>query len=70
MSLQFRDQGAPFDPLSTPAPDLDADILDRPIGGLGLYLIRQIAEEMHYQRVDDCNLLRVTLRTTPPEPSA
>ena len=62
LSLQFRDQGAPFDPLSTPAPDLDADILDRPIGGLGLYLIRQIAESTHYQRVDDCNLLRVTLR--------
>ena len=62
LSLQFRDQGAPFDPLSTPAPDLDADILDRPIGGLGLYLIRQIAESMHYERVDDCNLLRVSLR--------
>lgn len=67
LSLQFRDQGAPFDPLSTPAPDLDADILDRPIGGLGLYLIRQIAEEMHYQRVDDCNLLHVSLRITPSE---
>ena len=62
LSLQFRDQGAPFDPLSTPAPDLDADILDRPIGGLGLYLIRQIAESMHYERIDDCNLLRVSLR--------
>ena len=67
LSLQFRDQGAPFDPLSTPAPDLDADILDRPIGGLGLYLIRQIAEEMQYQRADDCNLLHVSLRITPPE---
>ena len=60
--LRFRDQGTQFDPLSAQTPDLEADILDRPIGGLGLYLIRQIAESMHYERVDDCNLLRVSLR--------
>lgn len=69
LSLDFRDEGAPFDPLSTEAPDLDADIMDRPIGGLGLYLIRQIAEETHYRRVDDANLLRVTLRIPQAESS-
>ena len=62
LTLEFRDEGAPFDPLSTEAPDLDVDIMDRKIGGLGLYLIRQIAEETHYRRVDDANLLRVSLR--------
>ena len=62
LTLDFRDEGAPFDPLSTEAPDLDVDIMDRKIGGLGLYLIRQIAEETHYRRVDDANLLRVSLR--------
>lgn len=62
LTLEFRDEGAPFDPLSTAPPDLEADIMDRPIGGLGLYLIRQIAEETHYRRVDDANLLRVSLR--------
>lgn len=67
LTLEFRDQGEPFDPLSAPLPDLDADIMDRPIGGLGLYLIRQIAESTHYQRIGDHNLLQVTLRTTSPE---
>ena len=67
LTLRFRDQGAPFDPLSAQTPDLEADILDRPIGGLGLYLIRQIAESMHYERIDDCNLLRVSLRVPAPE---
>ena len=67
LTLEFRDEGAPFDPLSTPPPDLEADIMDRPIGGLGLYLIRQIAEETHYRRVDDANLLRVRLRIATPE---
>ena len=62
LTLEFRDEGAPFDPLSAAPPDLEADIMDRPIGGLGLYLIRQIAEETHYRRVDDANLLRVSLR--------
>lgn len=67
LTLEFRDEGAPFDPLSATSPDLEADIMDRPIGGLGLYLIRQIAEETHYRRVDDANLLRVSLRIPTPE---
>ena len=67
LTLEFRDEGAPFDPLSAADPDLDADIMDRPLGGLGLYLIRQIAEETHYRRVDDANLLRVRLRIATPE---
>jgi serine/threonine-protein kinase RsbW len=67
LTLEFRDEGAPFDPLSAALPDLEADIMDRPIGGLGLYLIRQIAEETHYRRVDDANLLRVSLRIATPE---
>lgn len=62
LSLDFRDSGAPFDPLDAPEPDLDADIPDRPVGGLGLYLIRQLAEELQYERIGDHNLLHVRLR--------
>src|SRR3546814_19164958 len=50
LSLQFSDDGAPFDPTATAAPNLDADIDDRPIGGLGLHLIKQLAEEISYRR--------------------
>lgn len=70
LKLVFRDDGAPFDPTASPEPDLDSDIIDRPVGGLGLYLIRQIAEEMLYERVDDTNVLHVTLRTPLPETSS
>ncbi len=62
LNLEFRDDGAPFDPLDAPEPDLDADIMDRDIGGLGLHLIRQLAEELHYERIDDSNLLRIKLK--------
>ena len=67
LSLEFRESGAPFDPLSAPPPDLDADFLDRPAGGLGVYLIRRLAEAISYQRIGAYNVLRVTLRIpTPP----
>jgi serine/threonine-protein kinase RsbW len=62
LALEFRESGAPFNPLSLPSPELDADILERPTGGLGVHLIRQVAEEMHYERVNGCNVLSVSLR--------
>ena len=70
LTLQFRDDGAPFDPMTAALPDLDADMDERPIGGLGLYLIKQLAEEIAYRRGDDHNLLRVTLRIPTPEKQA
>ncbi|MFC4729709.1 ATP-binding protein [Coralloluteibacterium thermophilus] len=69
LSLEFRDGGAPFNPLESEEPDLDADILDRPVGGLGLYLIRQLAEELHYERAGDQNLLRVKLKIPMEQPA-
>lgn len=67
LELEFRDDGRPFDPLSAPPPDLDADINDRPIGGLGVHLVRQLAEELEYRREDGQNVLRITLHI-PPSP--
>ncbi|MDH5824730.1 ATP-binding protein [Luteimonas sp. RD2P54] len=68
--LQFRDDGAPFNPTDVSTPDLDADIEARPLGGLGLYLIRQLAEEITYRRNGDLNLLKVVLRVNTPEKQA
>jgi anti-sigma regulatory factor (Ser/Thr protein kinase) len=59
--LCFRDDGDPFDPLSQPPPDLEADIEVRPIGGLGVHLIRTLADEITYERESHCNVLRVVL---------
>ncbi|MGN7726275.1 ATP-binding protein [Luteimonas sp. 22616] len=70
LSLQFSDDGAPFDPTAAAAPDLDADIEDRPIGGLGLHLIRQLAEEISYRRDGGFNLLKVILRIPTQEEQA
>jgi anti-sigma regulatory factor (Ser/Thr protein kinase) len=59
--LHFRDDGQPFDPLSQPEPDLDADIDSRPLGGLGVHLIRTLADEITYGRDDRHNVLHVVL---------
>ena len=56
LTLEFRESGA------QPPRDLDADILDRPTGGLGLHLVRQVSEQASYQRVGNYNVVRLTLR--------
>ena len=62
LQVEFRDTGKPVDPLAQPPPDLDADILDRPIGGLGLHLVRELAETISYRREEPYNVLRIVLR--------
>lgn len=64
--LEFRDHGRPFDPLSAAPPDLDADLADRPIGGLGLQLIRSLVDAAHYLWVDGANVLTLTKRRDVP----
>jgi len=62
LTLEFRESGAPFNPLEQPPPDdLDAGILERTTGGLGLHLVRQVAEQASYERIGDSNVLRLTL---------
>jgi sigma-B regulation protein RsbU (phosphoserine phosphatase) len=61
-AVTFRDTGPAFNPLQAAAPDLDAPIADRPIGGLGIHLVQQIADDCEYARVDDCNVLRVRFK--------
>ena len=56
------DDGNPFDPLAAPRPDLTLPPERRPIGGLGLHLLRELADEMHYERRDGTNRLSVTKR--------
>ena len=58
------DAGRPFDPRDVPPPDLAADLELRPIGGLGVHLIRTLTEDLAYERRDGINHLsfRKTLR--------
>jgi serine/threonine-protein kinase RsbW len=68
VAIEFRDDGLAYNPLERPAPNLDADIGDRPIGGLGVHLVRELADEVSYAREAAHNVLRVVLHKSTQEP--
>ena len=60
MALTVTDDGVPFNPLEAPVPDIHLPLQDRPIGGLGIYLLRRMSDQMDYVRAAGRN--SVTLR--------
>lgn len=59
VAAEVEDDGRPFDPLQVPAPDLSLPLDQRPIGGLGIHLIRNLMDEVSYARRDDRNVLKM-----------
>jgi anti-sigma regulatory factor (Ser/Thr protein kinase) len=65
LTITLRDCGSPFDPASIPDPNLTAELQDRDVGGLGLYFIRQLMDEVEFSFLPDpesgkrCNVLRM-----------
>jgi sigma-B regulation protein RsbU (phosphoserine phosphatase) len=54
------DSGRPFDPTSVADPDLTLDVKDRPVGGLGIYLVKSIMDHVSYARQEGKNILSMT----------
>lgn len=61
--IEFRDTGVPFS-FEAPGPDLSADISERPVGGMGIHIIKSLARDVHYRRESGENILTVTVRNT------
>jgi serine/threonine-protein kinase RsbW len=55
--IQLMDSAPAFNPLSLPEPDIEADVEERQIGGLGIYLLRQVMDEISYRYEDGKNIL-------------
>ncbi|MDR2495042.1 MAG: ATP-binding protein [Spirochaetaceae bacterium] len=63
--MSFEDQGAAFNPLDYPAPDPNAALEERGIGGLGIYLARAMTDRLSYQRINGKNHLSFSKRIKP-----
>ena len=61
LAVEITDRGQPFDILSLPDPDTKGTIMEREIGGLGVYFIRKMTDEVTYRRQDGCNILRIVV---------
>jgi anti-sigma regulatory factor (Ser/Thr protein kinase) len=60
--IEIVDRGVPFDPLSLAAPDLTSDLAERQVGGLGVFLMRQLMDEVTSRREGDQNILRLIVQ--------
>ena len=64
LTMTVEDDGPPFDPLVLPPPDLTAGLAERPVGGQGVHLVRQMMDAVSYQHVGARNQLRMTKQIT------
>ena len=55
--ITIIDSGTPFDPTAAPEVDVTLSAEDRPIGGLGIYLVRQLMDVVRYERAHEKNVL-------------
>lgn len=55
--LCVKDWGLPFNPLKRPDPEMSEEISERQVGGLGIYLIRHLVDELQYQWQEGENLM-------------
>jgi serine/threonine-protein kinase RsbW len=64
MTIEFSDDGQPFDPLAAPPVGLDQALSSRRVGGLGLQIVRALADEARYSRSENRNVIRLIRRVS------
>ena len=63
LSLRFEDDGKPYDPTTAAEPDITASAEEREIGGLGIFVVRNMMDSMDYRYKDGHNMLTLLLAT-------
>ncbi|MCR5127090.1 MAG: ATP-binding protein [Lachnospiraceae bacterium] len=59
VKMTIMDCGIPYDPLQRPDPDVSLEAEARQIGGLGIYMVKQLMEEVNYEYRGGMNILRM-----------
>lgn len=57
--ITFTDKGVPFDPLVKEEPDITLTAEERPIGGLGILMVKKTMDKVTYRRENGCNILNI-----------
>lgn len=65
LRIDLIDDGRPFDPLSAAPPNLDLPPAQRPVGGLGIHIVRNLVGEAHYARKGGYNCLTLSREIDP-----
>lgn len=63
--IEVEDDGPPFNPLTAPPVDTSAPLENRPLGKLGIHLMRTFIDELDYRTVGGRNILRMRKRLNP-----
>ena len=59
IKIRFIDNGTPYDPLTKDDPDITLSADEREIGGLGIFLVKQIMDDFTYEYKDSCNIIEI-----------
>lgn len=62
LTYTITDHGPAFNPLEAAPPDLESDLLERPVGGLGIHFIRELADDVRWSRKAGENCLQLIFR--------
>jgi serine/threonine-protein kinase RsbW len=62
LTIEVSDDGIAFNPLETTPPNLDLPIMERPVGGLGIHIVKALTETIDYRRENGRNRLTMTMR--------
>ena len=60
VTITFIDRGVPYDPLQKPDPDVTLSADDRPIGGLGIFMVKKSMDDIRYEYKDGQNVLTIS----------
>ena len=60
LKLYFKDNGKPYNPLEAEDPDITASADDRRIGGLGIFMVKKMLDNVEYEYTNNCNKLTLT----------
>jgi len=60
LAIEFRDSGQPYDPLSRDDPDTTLSAEDREIGGLGIFMVKKLMDNVSYRYENGNNVLTIS----------